>query len=51
MKEQKFMPEGWQLDNILFTQQSIENACKNGAIMQALVTKCDSNYRYTVRCK
>ena len=48
MKEQKFMPEGWQLDNILFTQQSIENACKNGAIMQALVTKCDSNYNLYV---
>lgn len=48
MNEQKFMPEGWQLENISFTQQSIENAYKSGEIMQGLVTKCDSNYNLYV---
>ena len=48
MNEQKFMPEGWQVENISFTQEKLENAYKNGDIMQGLVTRCDSNYNLYV---
>lgn len=48
MNEQKFMPEGWQVENISFSLGTIENAYKNGEIMQGLVTRCDSNYNLYV---
>lgn len=48
MNEQKFMPEGWQTNNTAFTQGSLEDAYKNGDIMQGIVTKCDSNYNLYV---
>ncbi len=48
MYEQKFMPEGWQSENILYTQNALETALKNGNIMQGFVTKCDSNYNLYV---
>lgn len=48
MDVQKFMPEGWQTENMLFTQGNLENAYKNGDIMQGYVTKCDSNYNLYV---
>lgn len=48
MNEQKFMPEGWRTENIQFTQGSLENAYKNGDIVQGFVTKCDSNYNLYV---
>lgn len=48
MDEQKYMPEGWQIENIPFTQLNLEQAYKNGDIMQGYVTKCDSNYNLYV---
>lgn len=44
MEYQKFIPEGWQ-DNIgPFSMKELNEAFKNGNIMQAKVNKCDSNY-------
>ena len=48
MNEQKFMPEGWKTENMQFTQGILENAYKNGEIVQGFVTKCDSNYNLYV---
>ncbi len=44
MNEQKFMPEGWQTKDIIYSKDNLENAFKNGEIIQGFVTKCDSDY-------
>ena len=41
---QKFIPEGWDSKSQAFSLEELNNASKNGSIMQAKVTKCDSNY-------
>ena len=42
--KQKFIPEGWDNSPNTFSLEDLNNACINGNIMQAKVTKCDSNY-------
>ena len=41
---QKFIPEGWESKIQAFSLEDLNNASKNGSIMEAKVTKCDSNY-------
>ena len=41
---QKFIPEGWDPQVKAFSLEELNSASKNGSIMQAKVTKCDSNY-------
>ena len=41
---QKFIPEGWNDVNRAFSMQELNLAAINGNIMQAKVTRCDSNY-------
>ncbi len=41
---QKFIPEGWNDDNKAFSLKELNMASINGNIIQAKVTKCDSNY-------
>ena len=41
---QKFIPEGWNPTAQAFSLDELNNASKNGSIMQAKVTKCDNNY-------
>ena len=42
--KQKFIPEGWNDAPQAFSLEELNNASINGDIMQAKVTKCDSNY-------
>ena len=41
---QKFIPEGWNDVNKVFSLEELNIASINGNIMQAKVTRCDSNY-------
>lgn len=41
---QKFIPEGWDDVNKAFSLEELNSASINGDIMQAKVTRCDSNY-------
>lgn len=41
---QKFAPEGWRESMQPITREALDNALVNGSIMEARVTKCDSNY-------
>ena len=41
---QKFIPEGWNETSKAFSLDELNIASINGNIMQAKVTKCDSNY-------
>ena len=41
---QKFIPEGWNNINRAFSINELNEAVINGNIMEARVTKCDSNY-------
>lgn len=42
--KQKFIPEGWNDVNKAFSIEELNKASINGNIMEAKVTKCDSNY-------
>lgn len=44
MEYQRFIPEGWQENIEPFSIQELNQALKDGNIMQAKVNKCDSNY-------
>lgn len=46
--KQKFIPEGWNNIHQAFSLEELNNASINGNIMQAKVTKCDSNYNLYV---
>lgn len=41
---QKFIPEGWISAQQAFSLEELNEAAINGNVMQAKVTKCDSNY-------
>ena len=41
---QKFIPEGWDGANKIFSLDELNEAAINGNIIEAKVTKCDSNY-------
>ena len=41
---QKFIPEGWNDVSKAFSLEELNIASINGNIMQAKVTRCDSNY-------
>ena len=41
---QKFIPEGWENVNKTFSIDELNEASINGSVMQAKVTRCDSNY-------
>lgn len=48
MEYQRFMPEGWNISNIAETSEHLKNAILTGEILQAKVSKCDSNYNLYV---
>ena len=41
---QKFIPEGWENIAQTVSLEELNRASMDGTIMQAKVTKCDSNY-------
>lgn len=41
---QRIQPEGWELNDVSFNLEQINNAWKNGQIIQAKVKECDSSY-------
>ena len=41
---QKFIPEGWNGISKVFSLDELNMASINGNIIEAKVTKCDSNY-------
>ena len=41
---QKFIPEGWESVNRTFSIDELNEASINGNVMEAKVTRCDSNY-------
>lgn len=45
---QKFIPEGWESVPKVFSLKDLNIASINGNVMQARVTKCDSNYNLYV---
>jgi len=45
---QKFIPEGWNEVNKVFSLDELNMASINGNIIEAKVTKCDSNYNLYV---
>jgi len=48
MEYQKFIPEGWNNETEPISKKRINEAYINGAIMNGIVTKCDSNYNLYV---
>lgn len=48
MEYQKFIPEGWQKEEIGITKESVEEAISDGRIITGKVIKCDSNYNLHV---
>ena len=42
--KQRFIPEGWNKVNKVFSLDELNTASINGSIMEAKVTRCDSNY-------
>ena len=44
MEYQKFIPEGWKETREHYTKENIEEAFRDGKVMQALVNRCDTNY-------
>lgn len=48
MQYQKFVPEGWNTQINNNNMNDINNALKNGNIIEGLVNKCDSNYNLYV---
>lgn len=48
MEYQKFIPEGWQKDEISITKENIAEAISDGRIMTGKVIECDSNYNLHV---
>ena len=45
---QKFIPEGWDDVSKVFSLEELNTASINGSIIEAKVTKCDSNYNLYV---
>ena len=41
---QRIQPEGWELSDVSFNLEQINNAWQNGQIIQAKVKECDSSY-------
>ena len=48
MNYQRFMPEGWEENGCNATTEQLQNAIQTGEIIQARVSKCDSNYNLHV---
>ena len=48
MEYQRFLPEGWNINNQNITEESLLNAITTGEILQGKVNKCDSNYNLYV---
>ena len=44
MSYQRIQPEGWDILDISYSMDQINNAWKNGEILQAKVIECDSSY-------
>lgn len=44
MEYQKFIPEGWDSTQELYSKERIKKAFETGEIMQGIVNECDSNY-------
>lgn len=49
MEYQKFIPEGWYNTKKEFSISKIENAMKNGEVVQGFAYKCDENYNVYVK--
>lgn len=48
MKYQKFIPEGWHVENKTIGESVLKNAIVNNEILEAKVTNCDENYNLYV---
>lgn len=48
MEYQKFIPEGWEESDCHYSTEEIEDAYKNGTVIQSKVTDCDENYNLHV---
>ena len=49
MKYQKFIPEGWHIENKLIGEDTLNNAIKTQEILEAKVIDCDDNYNLHVK--
>lgn len=48
MEYQRFMPEGWNINDSVVTKEQLTSAISTGEILQGRVNKCDSNYNLYV---
>lgn len=48
MEYQRFMPEGWVVNETDITKEQLADAISTGKILQGKVNKCDSNYNLYV---
>lgn len=48
MEYQRFMPEGWVVNETDITKEQLADAISTGEILQGKVNKCDSNYNLYV---
>ena len=44
MEKQKYIPEGWNTNDVILTKEILINAMKEDSIMQGRVCSCDNNY-------
>ena len=49
MKYQKFVPEGWFVENKTIGESTLKNAINTQEILEAKVTNCDENYNLYVQ--
>ena len=49
MKYQKFVPEGWFVENKTIGENTLNNAIQTQEILEAKVTNCDENFNLYVK--
>ena len=49
MEYQKFIPEGWNEKNELYSLDTIKDAIKTGSVMEGKVYKCDDEYNIHIK--
>ena len=49
MRYQKFIPEGWHVENKIIGETALKKAITNNEILEAKVTNCDENYNLYVK--
>lgn len=48
MENQRFIPEGWKIENDCLTREELDTAMEQHTILQGRVTYCDDNYNLHV---